>query len=576
MAAEGVVRSLVSGVDFELFTADDFQNLSAAGFVDANAYRRAQGVGRLEKALESALPTRIQQVNALLVATCWNCTLARIAHSCGMEELFTWGCFYQLLMQTWKHGRQVIGGKGSGKSTVMSTEAGFLLANGKKVVYISATRYISEPDKVLLEALLLAFGQCKTVWEELQNLLSVEDLVAWCEGRTGLLFIIDDWEQLDPRTNDKVEPQLLHRLKAHLVRASGVSVRITVLSIDSPEPYESAKLDKAEDYMLTEEFDGPYTEEELNTWIAQANLPASALLDLDNLTGGIPRLLRFYKECGGDRQQWLKRQEDLVAAINMVVGDGKLPPRLAPKIKLTCFCKDLNGRFRLLSPYFRTQAETLLTGKGKELDKKLLLSDIQLWTEAVEVDCKSELAERNPSRISWHIEGLVISVIRIQGRLFDDAYSFKRTCGGGGGGVLMGPQALVALQITVAQWKAKEKKRSHTVWKDEVLPEWKKGLGAATVESLYYYAMPDTVKLEGLQIKLTEPKIPSKKQATRFCWGKNRTCENCANCKLHFEGEACACGTVDKTGSISYRSHGKRRPNLKVYRLDYIPFIHIG
>ncbi|XP_024541969.1 uncharacterized protein LOC9647203 [Selaginella moellendorffii] len=203
---------------------------------------------------------------------------------------------------------QVIGGKGSGKSTVMSTEAGFLLANGKKVVYISATRYISEPDKVLLEALLLAFGQCKTVWEELQNLLSVEDLVAWCEGRTGLLFIIDDWEQLDPRTNDKVEPQLLHRLKAHLVRASGVSVRITVLSIDSPEPYESAKLDKAEDYMLTEEFDGPYTEEELNTWIAQANLPASALLDLDNLTGGIPRLLRFYKECGGDRQQWLKRQ----------------------------------------------------------------------------------------------------------------------------------------------------------------------------------------------------------------------------------------------------------------------------
>ncbi|EFJ17954.1 hypothetical protein SELMODRAFT_420769 [Selaginella moellendorffii] len=180
-------------------------------------------------------------------------------------------------------------------------------------------------------------------------------------------------------------------------------------------------------------------------------------------------------------------------------------------------------------------ANTTNVVKGKELDKKLLLSE---WTNAVELDCRSELAERNPSRIGWHIEGLVISVIRVQGRLFDDAYSFKwyRTYAHGHEvaalrnialqdlqeGVLMGPQAfnekavdlvyiklfangnylVVALQITVAQWKAKEKKRSHTVWKDEVLPEWKKGLGAATVESLYYYAMPDTVKLKGLQMQV--------------------------------------------------------------------------
>ncbi|XP_024541968.1 uncharacterized protein LOC9647204 [Selaginella moellendorffii] len=431
MAAE-VVRSLVSGVDFELFTADDFQNLSAAGFVDANAYLRAQDVGRLEKSLELALPTRIQQVNALLVAFAPAERMKRKREDkavmieqrykelqelyAGKDCSFLWdgGAVYSGLLRPTLNppenlddkynyiGRagaeklhssilklhnanrlQVIGAKGSGKSTVMSTEAGFLLANGKKVVYISASRYISEPDRVLLEALLLAFGQCKTVWEELQNLPSVEDLVVWCEGRTGLLFIIDEWEELDPKTNDTVEPQLLHRLKAHLVRASGVSVRITVLSIDSPRQYE------AEDYELTEEFDGPYTEEELNTWIAQANLPASALLDLDNLTGGIPRLLRFYGECGGDRQKWLKHieekyehklwtefvgkldsKEDLVAAINMVMGDGKLHPRLAPKIKLTCFCKDLNKRFRVLSPYFRTQAETLLTKKGKELDKE--------------------------------------------------------------------------------------------------------------------------------------------------------------------------------------------------------------
>ncbi|EFJ17808.1 hypothetical protein SELMODRAFT_420770 [Selaginella moellendorffii] len=179
--------------------------------------------------------------------------------------------------------------------------------------------------------------------------------------------------------------------------------------------------------MLTEEFDGPYTEEELNTWIAQANLPASALLDLDNLTGGAPRLLRFYGECGGDRQQWLKRikakyedklwtefvgkldsKEDLVSAINMISGSvtvlsnpGRDPVNRSSSSWYRCsIITPLSSRLLFIIP-----VEKRVTGTREERKTEARTSKCEGLEQSIDLlnaswECRYETLAESPSTLS--------------------------------------------------------------------------------------------------------------------------------------------------------------------------------
>ncbi|EFJ19370.1 hypothetical protein SELMODRAFT_419221 [Selaginella moellendorffii] len=298
---------------------------------------------------------------------------------------------------------QIQGAKGSGKSTAVSAIAGYMLGRLKrKVVYLCAARFISSPVHVLRHALLVASGGD----ERLAGLDSMKEIQRCCAAQLDtLLFVVDDWDKFESFPQEQAA--LLDAV------VSGIHILVKLSSTNSRERRIFAASDKPPP---TFDFDGPYTDDELQTWIGQSSLPEYRLAALDCLTGGMPRLLRFYEEVEGDAPRFKQKieqpytsklfdkfiglqttKEQLASALKMVT-TGVRGIHLNQPVDLTCFYKD-GFRYKILSPYLRTRAEYYIMEKERELQSGLEYAAIQTWAGAVRMDC---LRGRNPARAGWN------------------------------------------------------------------------------------------------------------------------------------------------------------------------------
>ncbi|XP_024515938.1 uncharacterized protein LOC9639826 [Selaginella moellendorffii] len=427
---------------------------------------------------------------------------------------------------------QVQGAKGTGKTTVMSSITGYMLGVQKKpVVYISTRRFVESPADVLQHALLVATRGDESVAE----MTTLGELVGWCRRRINdpLLFVVDDWDKFEDF------PSLMSSLK------EAVSFRHILVKLSSTNSRERRITTVTDKPLPSFDFDGPYNSSELETWIAQSSLDKTELKALERLTGGIPRLLRFFEEVKGNSNKFMEKieetytrklfdkfialqttKEQLAAALDLVTR-GELSALLQGPVDLTCFYKD-GSRFRLLCPYLRSRAEFYIMEQNKNLKSTLQYEDIQRWVGAVRMDCTG--TNRNPPRVGWNVEGLIVSVMRYQGKLWEGLeFKYYKTYKHGreakflrdlsteelADGVLVGPEAfnekaldviylrlegsvltIKAVQITVSKWKTKQRKRSHGVWQEQVLPRWlSRNL---SVEHQFVYLMPESVTQDDL------------------------------------------------------------------------------
>ncbi|EFJ37902.1 hypothetical protein SELMODRAFT_402553 [Selaginella moellendorffii] len=506
--------------------------------------------------------------------------------------------YARILAQVPLRPMQVLGAKGSGKSRVVSTIAGYLIASRqRRVVYILGKRFVLNPHAVLVDALLLAFGRGGRDGE-LAKLENLESLVLWCRAqkRGSLLFVVDEWDIFEKTGSP---------LRDALQEATMFQVLVTVSSVNSRQRQLWEDSDKADEEMETFHFDGPYNSSELATWIAQSSLDGvSQLQDLERLTGGMPLLLRFYEDVKGNEKDFAGRiqaaythklyskfignlvnRRELSAGMALVVSGERGHLLTQDKVDMTCFYYDeKEQQFHILSSFLRSQAESYIMEQHESLQSSLQLSDIQRWAAAVRLDCEQDQGPRNSARVGWNVEGLVIAVVRFQKRLFGLDFKHYRVYRHGCErnvvseltmeelveGVLLGPAAfneravdlillklerngtlkIIAVQITVAGWKTKSKKRTHEAWKTEVLPKWIVK-GNQAIQDDYFDVMPESVASDGdpaslrrfadvdkclqefdLLLELADPNERAKQELKR-CKGltaSNQPCKNQARC----------------------------------------------
>ena len=100
----------------------------------------------------------------------------------------------------------IYGTIGYGKSHILAAMACYLLQKGFRVVYLPDCRIlIADPLTYIKSALLLTFGDCPTIQEEIIRCSSVQDIKSFCKKVTeGLLyFIIDQINALDLEDDNK-------------------------------------------------------------------------------------------------------------------------------------------------------------------------------------------------------------------------------------------------------------------------------------------------------------------------------------------------------------------------------------
>ncbi|EFJ35626.1 hypothetical protein SELMODRAFT_405154 [Selaginella moellendorffii] len=217
---------------------------------------------------------------------------------------------------------------------------------------------------------LPAWADLEAERKELLRLEELRQLVDW-----DLLVVVDDW--------DKVETD--KECCGCLKTACRGNMLVRISSSNSRERYEWETSDKADDYIRTQVFDGPYTETELQTWIAHVGLDQDRLDRLDYFTGRMPRLVRLYAESQDDEdykdrisrpvvnkiETEMTTKESVEAALKMVTSSTGLgiPPLKTMKL----FCFDY-----FLCPYLRHLAEKMIK-RLQEAAAGLFIGVIRIW-----------------------------------------------------------------------------------------------------------------------------------------------------------------------------------------------------
>lgn len=432
----------------------------------------------------------------------------------------------------------VLGAKGSGKSTVAEAIAGHLIVSGKHAVYMCLKDLQMDKEDTLLGALLLAFFKDEPYYSQLKNLSSWDDMLQWCKGKIGpLYFFIDDWELEDHKKLEELSACFRRHI---LVKVSSTNSKAHRDYMDTDKPKEK--------YGSLCYFDGPYTAEELETWIANSNLvkefkdkDSDKLTEwygrVDYWTGGMPGLLEKFTDVKGDEEKmktqmtfYVNRMEafinatvmknDLVGCLIMI----KEGDQVGGDFDSACFYQDESELWHPLCPYLQREGEIMVLNKAGLLERKVQLDYIRMWAKAVNKDIQRR---GNPARLGWNVEGLVIQVLKYLQRVFNDSFQRCMTYKRGREadafeylsipdmrkGILLVPESfnenavdiiylilsngcyiVKAIQISVAKWKAKLQKGSHYIWKEEIMGRIRPALvGAKEVKESFIYLMPESV-----------------------------------------------------------------------------------
>ncbi|EFJ06476.1 hypothetical protein SELMODRAFT_430726 [Selaginella moellendorffii] len=452
---------------------------------------------------------------------------------------------------------RLVGAKGSGKTLVVASVCSHIQQAGlKQIVYLDAKSYIHEPLPTLRGALLLAFYGKEKIWLDILKEKTLPELENWCRysGGDKLVFVVDDWESLHVK-NAVEDPDAAKKSEAKqsILRARQRHPLVVVASVNSKEHLFRLTDDREALVDITSrlELDGPFSDQELMTWLGITKLPIERQQDMEFLTGGMPRLLNYFKVSLWDVEKYLthihlpytsKLWSELIKKLNTVeeleaasrlILQGNLKAELE-HVNQTCFFTE-GTELSFLCPYLQVEAKRLLLARYREVEAALATLDIKEWVNVVKLDLIRQQTPQRTPRIGWNMEGLLIDVMQYQGRVFmgDDTTAFKhvmqypkggekQTCLCLQGqdreleeGVLLVPKAynekaidlllvkvrngttliFYALQISVAKWKLKSKKKSHLVWKSVVLPAWKEAMtGYSEYEVRYYYIMPENIK----------------------------------------------------------------------------------
>ncbi|EFJ08711.1 hypothetical protein SELMODRAFT_428649 [Selaginella moellendorffii] len=365
-------------------------------------------------------------------------------------------------------------------------------------------------------------------------------LICGCGG-DKLVFVVDDWESLHVK-NAVEDPDAAKKSEAKqsILRARQRHPLVLVASVNSKEHLSRLTDDREALVDITSrlELDGPFSDQELMTWLGITKLPIERQQDMEFLTGGMPRLLNYFKVSLWDVEKYLthihlpytsKLWSELIKKLNTVeeleaasglILQGNLKAELE-HVNQTCFFTE-GTELSFLCPYLQVEAKRLLLARYREVEASLATLDIKNWVNVVKLDLIRQQTPQRTPRIAWNVEGLLIDVMQYQGRVFmgDDTTAFKhvmqypkggekQTCLCLQGqdreleeGVLLVPMAynekaidLLLVKISVAKWKLKSKKKSHLVWKSVVLPAWKEAMtGYSEYEVRYYYIMPENIK----------------------------------------------------------------------------------